>query len=198
MDHANRPIGLPEVMDRTAFPIYGLINNPCNLTLRNHGIGISYLSNLISVTLNFTAPRTSKHTHKLTVISLDRAVESLEREHMSFDLQYPSDKAHRLFRKYHVKEEESKQIEGLFAWSATVAIANMIFSVKVLSWEHLQLSLFLLTSEKSIIIGDGYGLSYHELMHILEGFQIINDRKDVLQQYQRELKDNAIIVAATW
>jgi hypothetical protein len=205
MRHENGVILLRSVFETVQaapFPVYGLHDHPFDHSVSSHGLGISHLGFLISVTFTFTSPRYSdshpRHSYKsknFEITSIDAATQRPEREHMAFDLEEPSegqvfnDHAGWLFQDHHFSEEEQKQAGSPLIWTGTFSLVNAIFSGKILSWNPpLHISTFLLKSEETILVGNAYGPSNEELIQLLKSLQVINHQDDLLRRYQREVE----------
>jgi hypothetical protein len=191
MRHEDRPETIPATVQAAAFPIYGIVNRLSGLSVCAHGLGISHLARLISVTHNYTSPRypvnpySSVNSENLTINSIDAAVQRPDREQMVFDIESVS---RNLFGK-----KEPLYTESPFIWEGTLSIDNVNFSGEIRYWAHSArtFTFFLLHSEKTILVGNAYGPSFEELIQFLVSLQVINQRPDLLQQYQREFENQA-------
>lgn len=207
MRHEDRPKTIFDTVRAALFPVYGLTDHLFDLSLLNHGVGISHLGNLVHVELVFTSPRYftssldylySPKRENFRVTSIDAAMESPEREFITLDVDdYFKDsffdEGTGALRTYQFSEEEQRQAGGPMIWEGTLSIANVAFVGKMFHWRSpLRASAFLLKSEKAILCGNAYGPSDEELMQLLEGLQIINHQDDVLRQYQHELENPAL------
>jgi hypothetical protein len=201
MRHEDRPKRIPEAVQATHFPVYGLVNHPFDLSVCSHGLGISPLAHLMSISLTFTSPRYSSsprhavRSQNFEITSVDTTAQQQERVHMIFELKDQSegrffDKRTGQFRLYDFSEEAQKQAGNPLVWEGMLSIADTVFSGKILHWAHLlQFSAFLLKSEKTLLIGHAYGPSYDELIQLLENLQVINHQDNLLNQYQYEFDD---------
>jgi hypothetical protein len=204
MRHEDRPQTIPETVHAAPFPVYGLTNHPFDLSLVSHGLGISPLGNLIHVSLAFTSPRysdpslsssSSQKSENFQLISVDAAAQRPEREQMVFGLedssggQFFNDETG-VLRHHQFSEEEQKKAGSPLIQEKTLPLGDVVFSGKMLHWEQpVQVSAFLLKSEKTILIGNAYGPSYEELDQLLKGLQIINHQDYLLKQYQHEFEN---------
>jgi hypothetical protein len=200
MRHDERPKTIPEAVHAASFPVYGLADHPLDLFVSSHGLGISHLGNLMHICLVFTSPRYSNtHPYNLStpqsknfeVLSIDAAAQLPEREHMVFDLDGHvfADYTKAFFQAHHCSEKEQKQAGDLRIWEGVLSLTRTSFTGKVLYWESpLQISTFFLKSEETILMGGAFGPSYEELVQLLEGLLVINDRDDLLRQYQNDFE----------
>lgn len=201
MRHEDRPGTVLAAVQAASFPVYGLNGYPLDLFVTGFGVGISHLGNFMSVSLLFTSPRYanphdfrfSPKSENFRITSVDATTERLEKEHMVFHLEEPSEYFNSetgLFYQHHFSEEEQKLAGDPFLWEGTLSLANTAFSGKILSWRPpLQVSVFLLKSEETILIGNAYGPSEKELVQLLEGLQVMNHQHDLLKQYQNDLEN---------
>ncbi len=195
MRHEDRPNTITEAVQAAPFPVYGFTDYPLTLSVSRHGLGISHLSHLMSVTLTFASPRHSVRSQNIEITSVDAASQRSDREHMVFVLEEPSEDQFFNGRtgipgRYHFSEEKQKQAGNPGTWEGMLSLANTVFSGKLIHWRHpLQVSAFLLKSQETILIGNACGLSNEELMQFLEGLQIINHQDNLLKQYQYEFEN---------
>lgn len=192
-----------ETVHAATFPVYGLIGHPLGLSIIKHGLGMSHLATLVSISFAFTSPRYSDSTNpsystrseNFRITSVDAMMQSPEGKQVPFDLENASEDQFfnsktGLFRGYHFSKEEQKQAGSPFIWEGILSLANTVFSGKVLYWRHpLQVCTFLLKSEETILIGNAYGPLYDDFIQLLEGLQIINHQDDLLRQYQYEFEN---------
>lgn len=103
------------------------------------------------------------------------------------DDQVFSDEARWLFQDHHFSEEEQKQAGYPLIWRGTLVLDNTAFSGKIISWKPpLLVSQFLLKSEQTILLGNAYGPSSHDLIHLIEGLQVMNHQDELIRQYEQE------------
>ena len=185
MRHEDRPTTVSEAVRAAQFPVYGIIDHALALSICSHGLGISHLGNLMSISLTFTSSHRSinspysAESQNFTITSVDAATQQQEREQMTFDLRDP--------RASKFSKEEQKPIGDPLIWEGNFPIANDVFSGKILHWTHpFPTSAFLLKSERTILIGDGYGPSYKDAVQLLKDLQIINHQDSLLLQYQHD------------
>lgn len=202
MSHENRPRTIRESVQVAPFPVYGLTEHPLDLSISSYGTGNSHLSSVISVCFTFTSPRYSDallynrstaESKNFEITSVDAATQRPEREQMVFELEEPSegqifsDYAGWLFQDHHFSEEEQTQAGSPFIWEGTLTLTETIFAGKMLHWRRpLRVSLFLLQSEETVLIGNAYGPFDEELMQLLASLQVLNQQNDLLGRYQQE------------
>lgn len=198
MRHSGRLTTIPDVVHVAPFPVYGLFDRPLGLSVSVHGQGISHLGNLIHISFSFTSPH-YPNIHSLSsyaaqnanfqVMSIDAAVQLPERENMVFDFDGSIfvDYTKTFLQEHQPGANEQQQAGDPLVWEGTFSLSNTSFTSTVLYWDSpLPTATFLLKSETTILMGGAHGPSYEELFHLIESLQIINDRDDVLRQYQYE------------
>ena len=169
---AGRPLGLPVPMP---FPVYGLVGNPldlavCSLSRSHSG------HRLTSVGLTFSSPRYPRRRESFELASSD---------------------AHNRSVVYHPRERSAPAF-----WEGESRIDGQLFQGEIERWslpqefaQHLLPGFsrdvwemhYRLTGEETILGGNVQGPSVEEVLELLQGAVIINDRPDLLEHYQREL-----------
>src|SRR5262249_15305604 len=94
----------------------------------------------------------------------------------------------RLFKLYRLSAEERAQAGDPAVQQVALTIAQESFTGEHYFWAHpYPLSWFHLTSEKTRLVGSALGPSEEEMLHLLEGMVILNERGDLGAEYQLEL-----------
>ena len=174
------------------FPVYGIVNRPLDLILCSSGTGgcahdpadLRIVTHVGSIRLSFTSPRYPSYTYPPFVQSSEHfRLSSKDAEKKDIELTI-DDISLDPFLQGFIEQKASHP----FLWEGTLTIAGTLFSGKIrYHASPLCISTFLLTSEKTILLGHTYGPSCDELMHLLKGLQVINKRDKVIKQYQEEI-----------
>ncbi|HEY5004530.1 MAG TPA: hypothetical protein VII61_15310 [Ktedonobacteraceae bacterium] len=167
------------------FPVYGLIGKPLGLSSGyrlswqgdvRHGMG--------SLSFSFSNPHYPQTHNTLELCSSD------PRERNIF---YDQEQAiETLFWQYSQEEpeqyspEKRAQFGAPSIWEGEITIDDISFSGTIHYWSQPeQITLFRLKGEKVILSGHSFGLTYEDLLQVLESAQPINEQDDIIAQYQQ-------------
>ncbi len=174
----NHHVLIPALVRLAAFPIYGLIDNPLELSLCSLGTGGGVWHGIIDISFTFSSPRYPEEREIFTLAS-----SAPQERNFIYDAELAIES---LFWSY--RQLERAQFGSPSLWEGEIIIAGVTFSGTIHSWSQpQQLSLFRLKGEKTILSGHSFGLEYDNLLSLLKAAQPINEQDDVLAQYQREL-----------
>jgi hypothetical protein len=160
------------------FPVYGVVNRPLGLILCSYGSGFARdLDQLTDINLIFVSSRYPSYPPDVLPsqnFTIDSMVARDDREISDVNLGP-------------VLKGLIGQERKAFLWEGTLSIANTPFYGTIQYYASpLQISAFLLKSDKTLLLGHAYGPSCDEIIELLEGLQVLNGRDDVLKQYQEE------------
>lgn len=93
-----------------------------------------------------------------------------------------------MFELYRLSAAERAQAGDPIVQPVALTIAQESFTGKRAFWaQPYPLSWFHLTSEKTRLAGHALGPSEEEILHLLEGLVVLNERADLGAEYQLEL-----------
>lgn len=173
----NHPILIPALVRLAAFPIYGLIDNPLELSLCSLGMGGGVWHGITNISFHFSSPRYPEERDTFTLNSSEPRERNL-----IYNAEFAIEN---LFRYY--RQLERAQFGSPSLWEGEIIIAETTFFGTIYSWSQpQQLSLFRLKGEKTILSGHSFSLEHDNLLLLLKSAQPINEQDDVLAQYQRK------------
>jgi hypothetical protein len=182
------------------FPVYGIVDRPLDLILCLHGMGstpdpadLHIVTHVSKISLSFTSQRYPSYTYPPYVQASEHLrIASKDAEEKDIELTI-DDISIDSFLQGLIEQKASHP----FLWEGTLTIAGTPFSGKIrYHASPLHISVFLLTSEKTILLGDAYGPSCDELVHLLKGLQVINGHNEVIKQYEEEMVPWRVTVPA--
>lgn len=93
---------------------------------------------------------------------------------------------------YHLEKEDQGQINFPSVWEGELSIAQQTFSGEIRYWSQpYKVSSFSLREKgtDTSLEGSASGLSFEELLQVFSKLEVVNQREDVLLQYQNERQD---------
>lgn len=189
---------VPSLLQAAAFPIYGLAGQPLELAVCSAGCQSAGFR-LRSVGFSFSSPRYPQAREAVRIGSAENTggafppPNSIAFEHNASatagashaEPPFPSA---RLFEFYRLSPAERAQAGDPAVQQVALTIAQESFTGERYFWAHpYPLSWFHLTSEKTRLAGSGLGPSEEEMLHLLEGLVVLNERADLGAEYQLEL-----------
>jgi hypothetical protein len=171
------------VKEAAEFPIYGILDRPLDLRLCHYGRYFTQDLCLMSVQLTFTSPHygsfepNTPQSHHFRVDSVNAQIKQEDHEFTLEDVKLDP-----------FLQEQILQAGDPFSWEGTFFLSGIHFSglIRHYASPH-HISVFLLKSERTILMGYAYGPSCDELVHLLEGLQVISRRDEIIKQYEEEI-----------
>jgi hypothetical protein len=193
-DKPGRRINIPRLVAATETPIYGLVDHAAGFSLENFSTcGFSnYRVNYIGFLFS-NSQHSEEQQHKFRLISGTSPSSYPADEDLKFlDTVVGYDHYEQLLRFYHLNIEQREQAGSPTIWEGDLAVGQQTFSGVIRYWSQpYKLYLFSLKEKEtaSSLHGSAVGLSFAELLHVFGILEIINEREDVLTQYQHERQD---------
>lgn len=168
-----------DLVHLASFPVYGVFDNAFDFSVCGLGVSGDVWGGIREVLFVFSSERYQQERENLVITS------SYAREpYIYYD---PEQAVHDLIMRYRLDEEQQEQAGNPPAWEGEMIIDNVMFNGEIRHWSQpFHLSLFRLTSEKTMLTGNACGPSQDELFHVLKGLRIINEQDALLARYQRE------------
>ena len=186
------------LLQAAPFPIYGLADQPLGLTVCSAGCQSAGFR-LRSVGFCFSSPRYPQ-ARKAVRIGSAANTGGAFRPPNTYGFAYNAEatagassaQSHppdaQLFEFYRLSAAEQAQAGDPVVQQVALTIAQESFTGERYFWAHpYPLSWFYLTSEKTRLAGSALGPSEEELLHLLEGLVVLNERADLGAEYQLEL-----------
>jgi hypothetical protein len=177
---------LPQLTLAAPFPIYGLVGNPLRFLLCRLPSWGSSNYQVRNITLTFCRSHPA-HGHDIFELTSFDAKQYSGVHDLDAIFDDPdADATNRLLQRYHLPPA----LMGSPAiWKGEITITQSTFVSEVRFWSRpLQLLLFELKGSETILIGNASGLSFEELVHLLQGLVVLNHQSDLLLQYQHTLE----------
>ncbi|QBD80394.1 hypothetical protein EPA93_32250 [Ktedonosporobacter rubrisoli] len=184
---------LQTLVKQAKFPVYGLAGNPHNLTL--HSIGTSWLPNeqaiLNSISLGFSIDDTP---HPPIRVDLTSYYAQDEYTWSTFIQLVPPHRPefsldHSALSSLQVPAKQRAHLGEPLVSIDQMSIASLTFSREIHHWPLPPLpAWFRLINEQSILFGEVLGLTRDELQSLLSSCIVVNERQDLLAQYQSEFQ----------
>jgi hypothetical protein len=191
-------LGLQELAQQITFSVYGLTGNPFRLQLSSigkasEGGNSGGQQRLTAVTLGFLAERDTGHAIVVHLHSHNGHHEKTRTNIMrvlQLPSHHPASMDYRTLRIFRFDEEQKQRLQQPTVVTEQIIVAEQPFSTEIHYWGNPpQPAWFLLVNQDDIIAGQLLGLSLSELHLLLHNLSPINNRQDIINQYQRELDD---------
>ncbi len=159
------------------FPVYGIVGRPLDLTYDSRWVSIGAIPfpAVISLVLNFTSPRYPSYPSERFPLRTFRVRSEWPRNAKLDGWDEVLDL---------VIQEQAQPVRNPFLWEGSLSLAGTLFQGKIRYYATpLKLSEYYLLSEKAYLEGYSYGPSCDELIELLEGLQVLNERDGVIKQY---------------
>lgn len=179
---------IANLLQEGSFPVYGLVNNPLDLTLQGVGWSGGGSSQVGSISLHFSSLRytstdshfdlTSGQANQPGIYSPPENDEAMARQ---FD-------QHLFFSLYAFNERARQEpIAEPVIWRGEVLIEGETFSGFIRAWSEPEaIARFQFASGDMMLSGQTRGPLLDEVQQLIKGLAVINQRDDLLAQYQRE------------
>jgi hypothetical protein len=178
-------IQISKLISRAEFPVYGLIDRPFSLSL--YSLSVWGFSNDFQLRIiGFVFSNSPYATVEIRASHARWYDPSIDWQVLDRDSAlHPNTN---LFKRYHFSEEEQLQAGEPSTWMGEITIEGVPFTGEFRYWlDPYRLQLFYLKSDETILDGNAHGLSFEELFSLLKGLEALNERNDVLIQYQDEM-----------
>lgn len=173
-------LNIPALLQAAPFPVYGLADQPLGLRLCGLGTESSGFR-LTSIHFSFSSPRFPQNREAVRLGSMEN-----RSDRIGWDRQPPPF----FFRCYRLSPEEEVQIGEPVIRQLALTIAQTTFTGEGYFWARpYPLSWFHLYNETIHLYGSAFGPSEEEVLRVLEGLVVLNERADLAAQYQRELDE---------
>ena len=161
-------MSLVESLVEVKIPIYGIVDRPLDLSLHSHFLSTGCEASII---LMFTSPRYPPCPFSNSVRTFRIGTSNLDVDHYSM-LEM-------------MIQDQVQPVRNPFLWEGTIILGGIPFRSTIKYYASpFKMSGFNLKSEKEFLSGLSYGPSCDEVIELLEGLQVINERPDVLKQYE--------------
>lgn len=190
-DTPNR-INIPKVVAQAEYPVYGFIDHTANFALES--LLTSSFSNyrVNSIGFLFASLASGQGQPRKLYLSSGTSKNPVGEGLKFLDTVSGYDHYEQLLLFYHLKNDHQESANSPSLWDGEVLVGQKAFLGEFRYWHHpYKLSLFSLKDKGSDLSleGSACGLSFEELFGVLHMLQIINQRKDVLIQYQNERQE---------
>lgn len=180
-----QPVTLIQLVPAAPMPIYGLSGNPLGLTVCSFLWGYTG-HELNRVGLTFVRSASRQTQSNFTITSFDAQLVRIKEADSSW---FDRDAA--VFREYGLSAEERTEAAITEHFEKNFMISGSLFSGEIRLWSHPQkLAAFSFEQEETLLAGSAFDLPQHELLELLDQLVPINNRPDLLAQYQAELEYN--------
>ena len=189
-------INLQALVQRASWPVYGIIGHPHGLTIHNHyQQEIGPHKRLVSVGFSFTSPRETETYIDLTLYSANAREKELQ-QGLDFSARSSWTEPHiardldiNLFRQYGFADQLHVYLNRLHKDEIPLLINGLPFLCEIRYWKRpYHLARFQLVSDTVILAGTAFGLPLEILLQLLRQTTILNQRNDILMQYQHDLQ----------
>ncbi len=183
-------VSIPKLIQAATMPIYGVIGSPFGLTVRSFNWGHAGYR-LVSVGFTFALPTFADARASFSITSFDSRERSIAWEPVDSSGNPLINENARLFESYHLNSEERAAAGSPQLVENDFTIAGVLFSGELRYWSQpYPLFGFFLKHEEAILVGSAFGLSQQDVMQLLEQLIILNNRAELLAQYQTELEQS--------
>ncbi len=179
---------IPELVSKASFPVYGFVNNPYELKLCSISWGDSN-SRQMHIGFVFSSPQYPEKREAFIIDSLDAHEPGVVYDPKDdagasfFDLDA------QLFEKYRLGNNVRKQAGEPQIIQDRLVIVARAFTGEIFYWSQpYRLSRFYFANEETILTGMTCELSLQEVLDLLQGVEIVNQKEHTLSQYQQELE----------
>jgi len=177
-------ISIIKVINAAPMPVYSFSDQ--FFSLRLHGYTWSHVNGRInSIGFTYGDSASSLKPGMFTVTSFDPLDRSIAWSQEDFQVASLVDTDNKLFQHFHFSGEKRQEAGNPQILENTFTVGDNLFSGEIRYWsEPYQIAGFFLKQEKVILTGSAFGLTQSEILQLLEKLIIINDRTELLIQYE--------------
>jgi hypothetical protein len=172
------PLQVAALLQAASFPVYGIADRLLDLSMCSLGYESTGFR-LSGVNFRFSSPRFPQVREAVHISSAEN------KPPVVMDL-YPPQPF--LFRQYRLSAAEQAQAGEPAIRQLTMTIGQVPFTGECYFWaQPYPLSWFYLKNQKVRLVGSALGLSQEDVVSLLEGLVVLNERADLAAHYQLEL-----------
>jgi hypothetical protein len=185
LDEQHRLSSFPALVQALPFPAYGLVGHPLDLSVCSVSWGQSghYLTSFGVTYSSFRYPQVRENVEIFSRDTKDRSV-----------VYRPPEQGSPPFWQGELRIDGKVFTGEIFRWSLPQEIARQLPQSSMQEGT----AMFYLRGKETVLSGKVRGPSVEEVPGLLQGLVILNDRADLIEQYQQELEQEMKRLFGEW